>query len=296
MRKLCLTALLIMGVISYVSADVVHLKAGGQVEGQATRRGSVIEIRTAEGTLRYPLSAVDRIEWRSVAAPSAAKPAARPRSAAPDRSAVGRPPATSWRARVQQEFNRTVTLDFSDTPLPDVIAFLQNLTDLNFVLDTKNIGDPADIPITLRVHDLSLQNAFEWILRQADLKYALRKGVVFISDPETIQGDLERRVYDARDLLLVIADKPGGQTQLGGGGGGGSSGGSGGFGSGGGGGMSMGGGSGGGDDDSEDEMDLDERGAGIVQLILRTVQPDSWGDAFVIGTGGGEDDEDFDFF
>jgi len=285
-----------MWVISYVSADVVHLKAGGQVEGHATRRGSVIEIRTADGTLRYPLSAVDRIEWRSVAAPSEAKPSARPRSAAPARHAAGRSPATSWRARVQQEFNRTVTLDFTDTPLPDVIAFLQNLTDLNFVLDTKNIGDPADIPITLRVHDLSLQNAFEWILRHADLKYALRKGVVFISDPETIQGDLERRVYDARDLLLVIADKPGGQTQLGGGGGGGSSGGSGGFGSGGGGGMSMGGGSGGGDDDSEDEMNLDDRGAGIVQLILRTVQPDSWGDAFVIGTGGGEDDEDFDFF
>jgi len=298
MRCLSIVAAILVGAMSCAIGDVVHLRGGGTVEGQAARRGKFVEVRTANGTLRYPLSAVDRIEWGAVTSPASTAPSGKTAEAEPKSSAPQASPVMSWQERVQQEFSRTVTLDFTDTPLPDVVAFLQNLTNLNFVLDTKNIGDPSEIQITLQVHDLPLQYALEWILKMANLKYALRKGVIFISDPETIQGELERRLYDVKDLLLVIQDKPGGETQLGGGSTGGSGGG---FGSGGGGlsgGMSLGG-SGGSSSgsDTTDEMDFDERGAGIVQLILRTVKPDTWGDAFVVGTGGdNEGDQGTNFF
>jgi len=189
--------------------------------------------------------------------------------------------------KIREALKKPVTLDFSETPIEDVIVFLTDFTGVNIVLDKNALSD-ENVPITLKVSDVPLKNALDFILKQANLDWTIKNDVLFISNEEGLSGEPIRRVYDIRDLLLIIEDKPGGETQLGGGGGGTTGGTTGGAT----GGMSLGGTSGGsGTSDTEDELDLDERGAGIVDLITRTVAPQTWSDAFIIGTSGGDDNQ-----
>ncbi|MDP6503283.1 MAG: hypothetical protein QF886_06690, partial [Planctomycetota bacterium] len=100
-----------------------------------------------------------------------------------------------------------ISFDFVDTPLADVVAFLANLTNTNIVLDPATVeGD--DVPVTLKVSDMKLLSALEWILRLVNLTYTFRDEAIFISTPERIQSlpsvrnkQIVFRVYDLREQL-----------------------------------------------------------------------------------------------
>ncbi|MBM4082455.1 MAG: hypothetical protein FJ278_22310, partial [Planctomycetes bacterium] len=98
-----------------------------------------------------------------------------------------------WRQRIEQELAKPVTLDFAETPLTDVVAFIQNMTGLNIVLD-QTVGDAKSVTITLKVTQMELKHALEWVLRQARLKYTLRSEALFISDAAGVKGEKEMRV------------------------------------------------------------------------------------------------------
>ena len=169
---------------------------------------------------------------------------------------------SAWEKNVYQQLEKRVSFDFLDTPLADVIAFLQNLTGVNMVLDPGAVeGD--DTPITLKVEDMRLAAALDWILRLVDLKYALRDEALFVSSPDRLEDKTVLRFYDVRDLLAQIPDFAGTDVPTIGEGGGG----------GGGGGDIFGG------EGEEDGI----TGEDLLELIQNTVAPDSWGD----------DDDDF---
>jgi type II secretory pathway component HofQ len=124
------------------------------------------------------------------------------------RQPVGRLTADEedWKKAIRTKLEQKVSFDFVDVPLEDVVQFLRHLTDLTIVLDPKAVesGDPK--PITLRVTEMPLGRALDWIVRLADLKYVLRDNAVFITDAANAQGEEIRQLYDVIDLTFRIRD------------------------------------------------------------------------------------------
>ena len=167
-----------------------------------------------------------------------------------------------WKKDIEEALkNRRVSFDFVDTPLEDVIAFLNSIADVNMVLDPNALAmaKDVDMPVTLKVQDMRLGAALQWILRLVGLRYALRDEAIFISNEENIKDESVLRMYDVTDLIVEIEDFEGSASALEGGGGGGGGGGEGLF-----------------DDEEDDEEGESFTGESLVLLIRETIARDSW--------------------
>jgi len=124
------------------------------------------------------------------------------------RSGVGYPSRlkkyTEEELKVLGQLDMNVTLAFDETPLPQVIEFLQNVTPVNYVLQRQDL--PPDLaPITLHI-ETTLRNALDMICNLAGLGWKVEGSVVRIANPERLK-EYELRVYDIRDLLLNTEDR-----------------------------------------------------------------------------------------
>ena len=95
--------------------------------------------------------------------------------------------------------NKKLSIEFIDTPLSDVVVFLQEKTGANFVLD-KNA---AAANVTVRLNDVPVSTVLNYILPEG-IDYVVKDNVVHI----TLEP-LELRVYDVRDLLINLEDRQG---------------------------------------------------------------------------------------
>lgn len=132
----------------------------------------------------------------------------------PERTAIGRTRVEEqWKQDIKKRLQRKVTFEFVDTPLDEAISFLRSLTNVTMIVDPKVIQAGAP-PISLRVTDMSLDLALEWLLKLADLDYALKDNAIFISKKQTLTEDVELRIYDVSDLTQAVPDFPGPDFQL----------------------------------------------------------------------------------
>lgn len=180
-----------------------------------------------------------------------------------------------WERRIKEALNKKVTFDFVETPLQDVVNFLSSLVDVTIVLDTAATKDAPSV--TLRVNDMRLQSALNWILKLVALKYTLKDEAVFISKAEIIQEKPVLRMYDVTDLTIDIKNFKGRQQALATDSGYSSTGSS--FGGGGGGQMAEE--FFGGDDEKAEEEKI--TGESLVDFIKKTIAPGTWSD----DVGGG---------
>ena len=197
-----------------------------------------------------------------------------------------------------------ITVQLQETPARDAINYLETVLGINIIGrysdDKVGFGIDPDTPITLDVVDKPALTVLELVLDQCatfdeSCTWQLRRGFVEVGTKERLSAASAReiRYYPIRDLLFVppqfnnapkldldSALNQGNQGGGGGGGRGGGGGGGGGFGGGSGGGGSGGGGSGGsifGDpEDEEERATEEERAQEIIDLIIETVEPDSW--------------------
>ena len=97
-----------------------------------------------------------------------------------------------------------ISLDFAETPMTDVVAFLHDVSGINMMLDPDAVyrEGPA---ITLKCEDLRLGDALDTILGGAGLGYVVRKGL-FISDEEGL-GDGAAYGWPREDPRMVDPDK-----------------------------------------------------------------------------------------
>ena len=151
--------------------------------------------------------------------------------------------------KVYKALNEDTTLEFVDTPLKDVIAFIADQHDITIVL-TKKIEDAGvqpDQPVTRNLKQISLRSALRLLLGDLNLTYMVKDEVLKITTIEDAQSpeNMSTKVYPVGDLVVPISNNSilgGVLGQLGGaggfggqqgGGGGGFGGGGGGFGGGG---------------------------------------------------------------
>jgi uncharacterized membrane protein YgcG len=169
--------------------------------------------------------------------------------------------------KVYKALNEDTTLEFVDTPLKDVIAFLADQHDITIVL-TKKIEDAGvqpDQPVTKNLKQISLRSALRLLLSDLNLTYMVKDEVLKITTVEDAQSpeNMSTKVYPVGDLVVPISNNSilgGVLGQMGGAGGFGGQGqgfgGGGGFAGGGQGGMGGGGMGGGGLFAVEDDLSL----------------------------------------
>lgn len=84
--------------------------------------------------------------------------------------------------QVRAALRRTISFDFVDTPLPDVVAFVSSLTGIPVVLDPGAAA--ADETVTLRVTEMPLGDALKWITRLCGLVHTWHDGALLVSSAD----------------------------------------------------------------------------------------------------------------
>lgn len=103
-----------------------------------------------------------------------------------------------------------VTLDFSDTPLAQVINFLQDVSGINMIVDPSVYAEgEEELNVDLQVQDLQLENALNLITTLKKLAMNIENGVLIISSKEKARGKKQLKLFDVRDLTGGINDFPG---------------------------------------------------------------------------------------
>ena len=105
---------------------------------------------------------------------------------------------------MQTKLDERLSIEFINTPLRDVITFLQEKAKMNFFLDK----DAPDTSVNIKLNDVPLSVILEYILPK-NLSYVVNDNIVHV----TLEP-LELRVYDVRDLLINLEDRQGLTAQV----------------------------------------------------------------------------------
>jgi hypothetical protein len=118
------------------------------------------------------------------------------------------------RAPIRAKLQATISFEFVETPLRDVLVFLSNAADVNFILDpASNAGDRT---VTLRVGAMTVERALDWIMELSGLAYTIRNGAVFVAEPQRLPMERIVVVYPVSDVLFKVRDYPGPRIGIGG--------------------------------------------------------------------------------
>ena len=100
---------------------------------------------------------------------------------------------------IKEALRKRISFDFVETPIGDVIAFIQTLINVNVVVDPDI---DRKTPVTLKVNNMTVGNALQWILKLVGAQMEIKDNALYISagakDPATrarikkLEGELDR--------------------------------------------------------------------------------------------------------
>jgi hypothetical protein len=253
------------------SGEVVRFTNGAAVRGRVEGVGEYVAIRTSDGQLL-------RVKRSLIAAIAPEASAETPKAPSPPLVAPTEDarPETSDLA---QALDRTMTVEFQQTPLTEVVQFLRAETGLNFAIDPDLKAD--EIAITLSLKDMKLVNILRWIAHAGKVAIVVRGDGPVIRIAGKGRSSEGIAAYDVRTAMLTLIDRPSQPFTMAEGGASpfsqaGSSGP----------GASFGRSANGRD---VQDLDLQRRGHNLIELFVRTTGPQNWDHAFVSGRLPAED-------
>mgnify|MGYP006908400131 CR=1 FL=1 len=86
------------------------------------------------------------------------------------------------RSKIDKALDETTTMEFIETPLADVAAYIGEIHNIRVELDERNLEDAGidkDHPITFNIRGVSLRSALRLMLRGHDCDVISRDGVAF---------------------------------------------------------------------------------------------------------------------
>lgn len=115
------------------------------------------------------------------------------------------PAATPGDEAVLKKLEGTVvSVSFMETPLAEAVEFLGTLGDVNLVvLKTAN---PRETGVTLKLKDVNLKTALNFLTEQVGLKWSIRDGVVVIGPANEVRPHVRTTFYDVTHLLAIPPD------------------------------------------------------------------------------------------
>ncbi|MCY2990442.1 MAG: DUF4974 domain-containing protein [Planctomycetota bacterium] len=100
---------------------------------------------------------------------------------------------------IAQALGAPTRLEFVETPLEDVMAFLRDQHNITIEIDKKaldNVGIGTDTPITKNLKDVSLRSALRLILRDLGLTYVTDHEVLTITSQDEAAANPQVRIYN----------------------------------------------------------------------------------------------------
>jgi hypothetical protein len=133
-----------------------------------------------------------------------AQTAAAQEAAAQEMAVSVYPAPSAEEQKINAALAQPTQLEFIETPLRDVVDFLENHHQINIelyapALDAVGIG--SDTPITRNLKGVPLRSALTLMLRDLDLTYVVRDDVLLITTTDVADEMVELRVYDVSKLL-----------------------------------------------------------------------------------------------
>lgn len=101
-------------------------------------------------------------------------------------------------------------LDFTETPLESVVAFLRDEYELPIHLDERALeeaGLTQDEPVTIQVTGIPLNSAIRLMLKPLRLAYVIRDGYLLITTSDVAAHELHAVVYNVHDLVGDDVDR-----------------------------------------------------------------------------------------
>jgi tetratricopeptide (TPR) repeat protein len=102
--------------------------------------------------------------------------------------------------------------DFTETPLRDVIAQLQDSQGIPVQIDTKAFEDAGldlETPVTKSVSGISLRSALRLLLGELDLTYLVKDEVLMITTKDKAAETMVVKVYPVADLVIPVNPQAG---------------------------------------------------------------------------------------
>lgn len=124
--------------------------------------------------------------------------------AAAERTEVRCDAANAAEVKIHKELDSTTEVEFFDTPLTDIMQFLEDYHGLQIEIDApalEEIGLSTDHPITRSLQGIKLRSALKLILEPIDLCWEIRDEVLMITSIDKATERKIIRVYDVADLL-----------------------------------------------------------------------------------------------
>jgi hypothetical protein len=114
-------------------------------------------------------------------------------------------------AAIEKALASPTTIEFSEAPLRELVAYLQDYHKIEVRLDTKameEIGVASDAKITANLKGMSLRSALDLVLRPLGLGFTIYDEVLLITSPDEIDNScLIVKVYDVADLVTCRNEK-----------------------------------------------------------------------------------------
>ena len=187
-------------------------------------------------------------------------------SRAAERIHVGRGEELHWRLPLEEKLRKSISFDFQDAPLEDVLDFFRTSLLINIVVDPRVLTEERRL-ISLRLADVEAGRGLQWVMTLTGLRYGFRHGAVYVATAARVRAMSTKyfQMYDVRDLTRSAARRGGG---------------------------------GGGDDDDDGGGNGDDNGNGgsgggaldLVRLLVTLTGRENWKSATVLGGGGDRDD------
>lgn len=112
------------------------------------------------------------------------------------------------RERIETE---TVSMDFVETSLREVVDFLRSTTGINIIIDPevyKEFPEEEALKVDLTVNNLRLESILNLMLSVKGLAYRISNGVLVISTKKRITEKPKLKLYNVRDLTGKLNDFP----------------------------------------------------------------------------------------
>jgi len=109
-------------------------------------------------------------------------------------------------AKVVEALEKPVSIEAIELELRDVMDTLGNSIGIDILIDVRSLEDVGigdDTPVTCDLKGARLFAALRRLLRQLDLTFVVRDGLLLITTPEEAQSQLATRFYNVPDLALV---------------------------------------------------------------------------------------------
>ena len=108
--------------------------------------------------------------------------------------------------RIRGALEQRVELEFNQTSLAEVARLLGDFAKIPVVLDKKaleDVGVRPDTPVTFSIKGVKLRSALNHVLHDVELTWIIKHETILITNAEQADLNLERRVYDVRDLVAA---------------------------------------------------------------------------------------------